>query len=84
MSHTDNSALILPPRRMFPITPDDDNNLPQTARCFWVGESGDLRVTTLDGDIVTLPAVAAGMWHPGFIKRVWDTGTTAVTIVGGM
>ena len=45
--------------------------------------AGAIKVTTADGDTVTIPsgALAAGGIHPMRLRRVWSTGTTAADIV---
>lgn len=47
----------------------------------YVGTSGDVKCTTLDGDDVLFKAIAAGVVHPILVKRVWSTGTDAVDIL---
>jgi hypothetical protein len=70
--------------RYFAIVPDDDDFLPNVTRGLYVGTAGDVRVLgELDTVAVTLPNLAAGIWHPMRVLRVYATGTTATDIVGG-
>lgn len=60
-----------------------DVTLTRTARCIWVGTSGDVTITTAGADI-TLKAVTAGMWHPmPDFTAVKATGTTAQDVIVG-
>ena len=68
----------------FSITPNDSADLSQIARGIMVGTSGDLKVDMENGDTVTWPSLAAGIMHPIVCKRVYSSGTTAATIVGGI
>lgn len=49
-------------------------------RQFYVGVSGDIKLTTVYGDTVTLVGVPIGM-HVLAVNRFWSTGTTATDIV---
>lgn len=63
-----------------PITPDDSTDLAKSTRGLMVGVAGDVKVTTYDGSVMTLPALVAGIIHPIAVVRVWATGTTATSI----
>lgn len=65
------------------VTPDDDNDLPDTpTRGVLVGVAGDVSVIGFgDENPVTLPALVAGVIHPISVKRIRSTGTTATSIV---
>jgi hypothetical protein len=70
---------------MFPgsaeaITPSDTLNLP-TPSIVYVGSSGNVRVTTPQGDTVTFANVATGTIIPVQVLRVLSTGTTATSLV---
>lgn len=65
----------------YAVTPDDDNDLTRVARGVYVGTSGDLKVTTLDGSIMTYPGLASGIVHPITAVRIHSTGTTATDIL---
>lgn len=65
----------------FAITPNDATDLAEPTLSLYIGTAGTLKVTMLDGSVVTYPALAAGR-HPLRVSRVWATGTTATGIVG--
>ncbi len=72
-----------PIKKAFAITPDNNNDLPQTTRGIWVGGAGNLAVTLLeDSASVTLQAIPAGTLLPIRAKRVHSTGTSATLLVG--
>ena len=56
--------------------------LQETCHGLMVASGGDVAVVTLDGDAVTLPALAAGVQYAFRIVRVKATGTTATGLVG--
>jgi hypothetical protein len=77
----------------FPTSPDSsaqqlvaitlaDTDLTAPVRGFYVGGSGNLKVTDPQGNAVTLVGVQAGMYYPIMVKRFWSTGSTATNIVG--
>ena len=59
-----------------------NSDMPQPARCLYVGVGGDVRVTTTQGNDVTFVGVSGGAVLPVSVKRVWATSTTATSIVG--
>lgn len=66
----------------FAITPSDSEDLIKPVRGIYVGTTGDLKVTKVNGDIMDYPNIAAGVIHPIAAKRVWATGTTASDLRG--
>ena len=54
----------------------------QGARLF-IGGAGDVKVDMLGGETVTLTGLAVGVWHPMFVTKVYQTGTTATNIFVG-
>lgn len=66
----------------FSITPNDTTDLAETVRALYVGGGGNLSVTMLSGEVVTLVNVFAGSILPLRAVRVRATGTTATDIVG--
>ena len=67
-------------RNGFAVTPADaDLDVPASA--LYIGVTGDLRITTSEGDDLTFLNVAVG-WFPVMCKRVWSTNTTASEIIG--
>lgn len=61
------------------VVPHDVNALAVPSRALWVGSAGDLVVTMLGGQTVTL-AGASGLL-PIRVRQVRATGTTAAAIV---
>ena len=47
----------------------------------YVGSSGDLRVTTVGGDVVSLVGISGGQFIPVHITKVWFSGTSAGNII---
>ena len=56
-----------------------DQPLAQVARALVIGTAGNLKVTTLQGNTVTLVGVPAGVL-PLCVTKVFRTGTTAANI----
>lgn len=83
MSYRNYGHEVAPLRHAISITPSDGSNLSHACRALYVGVSGDVAVTTVDGDTVTLVGLAAGSFHPIHVIKVFSTGTTATDIVGG-
>lgn len=83
MSYRNYLAEVSPLRHLLSITPSDGSNLSHACRAIYVGVTGDVKVTTVDGDTVTLVGVAAGSFHPIHVIKVFATGTDATDIVGG-
>ncbi len=70
---------------MFPgsaasVVPSDSTDL-ATPSVIYVGDAGDVKVTTAQGDTVTFVGVPAGGVIPVQVLRVWSTGTTATYMV---
>jgi hypothetical protein len=61
------------------VVPSDTADLPAASTFIYVGVSGNLKVTMLGGEILTLGNVPVG-WHPIRVTRVW-TSTTATNII---
>lgn len=67
------------------VSPSDEDDLPFVSNGLFVVGAGAVKVSTRGGDLVTLPALpegSFGVYWPVFCTRVWDTDTTATTIVG--
>jgi hypothetical protein len=62
------------------VTPSDSVDLPAVTTGLYVGTSGNIQVTMMDGVILTFANVPVG-WHPIRVKRVWSTNTTASNII---
>ena len=65
---------------LVPITPSDTADLTEACWAIYVGTSGDIRIKTLRGTVVTLSAVPAGVLPVG-AARVYATGTTATSLL---
>lgn len=63
------------------ITPADAD-VATNWRALYIGGTGHVRVTTVDGNDTLFSAVPAGTILPVAVKRVWTTTTTATLIVG--
>lgn len=76
------ASLSGPASSGFSITPNDATDLAETVRALYVGGGGNLSVTMLSGEVLTLANVFAGSILPLRAVRVRATGTTATDIVG--
>ncbi len=74
------SGLESPGLHAAEVIPSDSSDLAVFSRALFVGNGGDLRITTSGGDTVTLRNVPSGV-VPLRIARVHATGTTAANIV---
>ena len=64
------------------VTPSDSAALPNVTRYLYIGVTGNVKVDFhLSGTGVTLMALAAGVFHPLRVVKVYATGTTATNIV---
>ena len=75
-------GLTAPAIRAEAIVPNDGADLIRATRAIFVGQTGNLRLRTVGGDIVTLANVQGGVIYPLRADRVLATGTTASDIVG--
>ena len=64
----------------FAVTPSNSTVFAQPTRAVWVGGSGNLAVTYLDGTTDTLQGVPAGTMLNIRVTQVRATGTTATAI----
>jgi hypothetical protein len=71
-----------PATNAFAVTPHDTNELASHTRGIYVGVTGNVKVTTINGDAVTFVGLASGVIHPIMAKIIWSAGTTATSIVG--
>jgi len=71
----------LPAAGVVAITPANSDLL-QPIRAFYVGTTGDVTLTGLNGASVTFVLVPAGVLMPVAAVRISATGTTASNIVG--
>lgn len=70
------------------VTPSDSEDLPFVTTGLYVGTAGATGTVYVDflqgGTNIPLKNLAAGMWHPLIVTRVYATGTTAEDIVAGV
>ncbi len=51
------------------------------ATWLYVGVTGDVSIIEWDGTVITIPGLAAGVWHPIYSVQVNTAGTTATSIL---
>lgn len=73
--------LASPFSSLFDATPNDTVDLANPCRALYVGTVGDVKLTTVDGTVITLRNVSGLL--PVRVARIWATGTTATNIVYG-
>jgi len=74
-----NNPISIQPTRAADVTVHDTNTFePGT---LFVGSTGNVKVMTKGGDIVTFTNVANSFILPVQVKMVYDTGTTASNMV---
>lgn len=56
------------------VTPSDSTDLSQPG-ILYVGNGGDVKVETINGDTVTFANMPIGSFLPCVVKRVYATGT---------
>lgn len=71
-----------PATHAFAITPNDSIDLSVSTRTIRVGGAGDLRITTVGGDTITIPACLPGEYVSIRVSRVWAANTTATLLTG--
>ena len=75
-------GLTAPATHAATISPLDAVDLARATRAIYVGQTGNVRVQTTSGDIVTFANLQAGVLYPIRVARVFQTGTTAADLVG--
>ena len=78
---THGDGLSTPPANAAAVTPNDGADLATASRALWVGGAGDVAVTMVGGQSVTIIGALAGSLLPVRVTRVKSTGTTATSIV---
>lgn len=71
-----------PIANMFTITPSDSADLPFITRAIYVGGDGNIKLTTLGNETVTMTGVKGGVIYPIRVKRVFDSDTSATDLLG--
>ena len=69
---------------LFLVIPDNGADLSHSTRGIAFSTAGDLKVTTVGGETLTIPdgILSAGIIHPIEVTKVFLTGTTASGIMG--
>ena len=75
-------GLTAPAIRAETVVPDDSTDLARATCAIFVGQTGNLRLRTVGGDVVTFANVQGGVIYPIRADRVLATGTTASDILG--
>ena len=73
---------LVPGQGAFAITKSDVTLFQYATRLIYVGTTGDVAVTMMDGSQVVFVACPAGMLLPIVATQVLETGTSASNIVG--
>ncbi|MGA9772357.1 MAG: hypothetical protein WBV94_25210 [Blastocatellia bacterium] len=76
------TSLNSPANHAFAITPADSADIAQVTRGLYVGGAGNVKVDMAGGETVTFTGLAVGVVHALRVKRVYQTGTTATSILG--
>lgn len=72
------------------VTPNDSADITlsgspisgiENGALLYIGTGGNLTITTIGGQTVTLTNIADGSYVPIQVKRVWSTGTSASDIL---
>ena len=63
------------------VVPNDDDDLPKTFYCLYIGVGGDIKMTTMTGTTSIFKNLPNSCCIRGEIKKVWNIGTTASGIV---
>jgi hypothetical protein len=66
----------------FTVVPSDIEDFTTATRAVWVGGTGNVRVITTDGSVVTFSSVPSGTQLDIQAARITSTGTTATSMVG--
>lgn len=79
----DHLSRIVSIKRSYTVTTSDTDDLPNgVTEGLLVETAGNVKVTYQTG-VIDSPYLAAGVWHPMNVKRVWTTDTDAVGINAG-
>lgn len=69
--------------KVFVITPNDESDVTHVTTGLYIGEAGDIKVDFAEeGEEITIVGLAAGVWHPIQVKKVYATGTVATGVLG--
>ncbi len=68
------NTVSAPAEHIAAVTPADDTDLGYATRALLVATAGNLKVTTVGGEAVTIPVVAG--YNPLRVVRVWAASKT--------
>lgn len=80
--YTSGIETMVPGQGAFAITKSNTTVFTYATRLIYVGTTGDVAVTMMDGSTVTFVACPAGMLLPIVATQVLSTGTSASDLVG--
>jgi hypothetical protein len=66
----------------FAVSLHNTDELAISTRAIMVTVAGNVKVTTVNGDTFTMPALQPGVVYGIRAKIIWNTGTTATGVVG--
>lgn len=66
------------------VTPSDADDLAFASRYIFVGSAGNLALTTVGGQTLTLVGILAGTILPIRAKKILSTGTTPAMVIVSM
>lgn len=75
-------AFVIQPNDSTNISSDSNNTKQKEKVSIYVGVGGNVKVNTADGQTVTFTGIASGSFVPVLVTRVWNSGTTATTMLG--
>ena len=75
--------MVVPFRGGEAVTPSDTVELTNSSRALYIGGAGTgaLKVTTVDGTVLTFAGLTVNTILPIAVKLVWSTGTGVTAIV---
>ena len=53
----------------------------QEGAVLYIGAAGNIKITTVAGDVVTFVGINTGTFFPVNVVKVWNTDTTAANII---
>lgn len=70
-------------RNIVEITTNDGANLANATKAIYVPTTATLKVDTVGGQVgVVITGLAAGIWHPIQVKKIYATGSSISTLLG--
>lgn len=70
-------------RNIVSITTNDSVNLTNATKAIYVPSTATLKVDTVGGQTgVTITGLAAGIWHPIQVTKIYATGSSISSLLG--